>query len=104
MDLLALRPPDWAVHRLDTQGYKRLYDAPNLDGVRFGTRALIEGLLAHGILKPADSPALLRALGQHAIVPAFQERLLESLYNEERIHNVELIVRGKWALSSLLMT
>lgn len=63
----------------------------------------MEGLIAHGILKPGDLPGLLQALYRHAVVPAFQDRLLESLYNEERIRNIEALIRSTCLLRAQLI-
>ena len=95
MDLLATRNPKWDIQKLDKVSYEKLYGVPDLSKIRFPTRTLIEGLIAHGILKPGDVPGLLQALSLHAIVEAFQDRILESLYNEERIRNVQAVVRGE---------
>ncbi len=95
MDLLRHGKPIWDIQKLDAQSYQKLYGAPKLDDVRFSTRTLIEGLIAHGILKPGDLPGLFQALKTHAPVPAFQDRILESLYKEEMIRNVQGVVRGE---------
>ena len=95
MDLLSTRDPHWHIQKLDGESYEKLYGAPDLRDVRFSSRTLIEGLIAHGILKPGEVPALLQALRNHAVVSAFQDRVLESLYNEERIRNIQSLVRGE---------
>jgi RNA-dependent RNA polymerase len=74
-----------------------MYGLPDLSAVRFSTRTLIEGLIAHGKLRPGDVNTLLHALRENAVVQAFQDRILESLYSEERIRNVSAIVRGEWS-------
>lgn len=56
---------------------------------------MIEGLIGLGTLKPGDVTELLHALKTYAVAPAFQERLLESLFGEERIRNVTAIVAGR---------
>ena len=95
MDLLSTRDPQWHIQKLDGQSYEELYGAPDLGDVRFSTRTLIEGLIAHGILKPGEVSTLLQTLKIHAVVVAFQDRILESLYNEERIRNIQSLVRGE---------
>lgn len=94
MDLLAtgrlLR-----VKVLDAELYAKLYNAPGLDNIRFSTRALIEGLIAHGILQPGQVLELWQELQRVAVAPGFQERILESLYTEERIRNPKKIIEGE---------
>ena len=98
MDLLAQNRPLWDIQKLDAAGFQRHYGTPKLDDVRFSTRTLIEGLIAFGILRPGDVPTLLPALAEHAVAPAFQDRLLESLYNEERIRNVRALISSERTL------
>ena len=81
--------------RLDPTRFERSYRCPDMSSIRFSTRCLIEGLIAHGILRPGDVPILQSALNMHAVAPAFQDRLLESLYNFERIRNVGYIIQSK---------
>ncbi|ORX38450.1 RNA dependent RNA polymerase-domain-containing protein [Kockovaella imperatae] len=81
--------------RLDPTTFNQSYHCPDMSNIRFSTRCLIEGLIAHGILKPGDVPSLRAALKTHATVPAFQDRLLECLYNFERIKNVGFIVQRR---------
>jgi RNA-dependent RNA polymerase len=63
--------------------------------IDFASRVLMEGLIAHGIIKPADVPVLWEALKVHAVVPAFRQRILESLYSSDRIRNVASVVRSE---------
>jgi hypothetical protein len=95
--LLAERVPRWELENPDSASQRRMYDPPDLSRVRFRIRTLIEGLIGLGTLKPGDVPELLVALRQHAMVPAFQERLLESLFmlKEDRIRNVRRLVAGQ---------
>lgn len=95
MDLLVRGEPRWEIRKLDADNYAKLYGLPDLSAVRFSTRTLIEGLIAHGKLRPGDVTLLLHALRENAVVQAFQDRILESLYSEERIRNVSAIVRGE---------
>ncbi|RSH88373.1 uncharacterized protein EHS24_000913 [Apiotrichum porosum] len=60
---------------------------PDLSEHDFETRALIEGLIGNGILRPGDVVALMKALKMHAPAPMFRHRLLESLFTEERIRD-----------------
>lgn len=97
INLIAHRTPRWELEIPDAASQRRMYDPPDLSGVRFRTRTLIEGLIGLGTLKPGDVPELLVALRQHAVAPAFQERLLESLFmlKEDRIRNVRKLVAGQ---------
>ncbi|OCF31540.1 RNA-dependent RNA polymerase 1 [Kwoniella heveanensis BCC8398] len=83
----------WEVVKVDNAKFQELYGVPNLSQIRFSERTLIEGLIAHGILRPADIAPLLVALQQHAVAPIFQDRILETLYNQERIRNVAVVVQ-----------
>ena len=97
LELLSDRRPTWTIRRLDEITRQSMYGLPDLSGIRFSTRTLVEGLIAHGILRPGDVRACAQALQQNAIVPAFQDRILESFYNEERIRNVAGLVQSEWA-------
>lgn len=68
---------------------------PDLSKLEFSTRALVEGLVAHGILVPSMVLGLLESLRKHAVVPYFRDRILESLWNEERIRNPDGVVKGE---------
>ena len=94
MDLLAEGARRWSVTKLDNNTYSRMCEPPRFENTRFSTRALVEGLIAHGILRPSEVPKLLQALAAVAVVPAFQDRILESLFNEERIRNITNMIRG----------
>ncbi|KAK6910761.1 hypothetical protein I203_104793 [Kwoniella mangroviensis CBS 8507] len=84
----------WQVHKLDATAMDQLYGPPNLNTIRFSARTLIEGLIAHNILRPGDIRALLIALQQVAVVAGFQDRILESLYSyHERIRDVGEVVK-----------
>jgi RNA-dependent RNA polymerase len=97
MTLLAPgKAPKSEVVNLDGEGFGKMYGMPKeIKAVRFETRTLIEGLVAHGILRPGDIPALLNSLSRHAVVPAFQDRILESFFKEERIKDVQRLVPGE---------
>lgn len=97
VNLIAPRPPRWELENPDAVKQRKMYDPPDLSKVRFRTRTLIEGLIGLGTLKPGDVPELLVALRQHAVVPAFQERLLESLFmlKEDRVRDVTKLIAGK---------
>ncbi|KAK8854698.1 hypothetical protein IAR55_003437 [Kwoniella newhampshirensis] len=82
----------WRTEMLNGQGIERIYSPPDLSRIRFSTRTLIEGLIAHGILRPADTRPLLKVLQRTAIVTVFQDRILESLYSEERIRDVNALI------------
>ncbi|OCF75911.1 RNA-dependent RNA polymerase 1 [Kwoniella mangroviensis CBS 8886] len=84
----------WQVHKLDATAMDQLYGPPNLNTIRFSARTLIEGLIAHNILRPGDIRTLLIALQQVAVVAGFQDRILESLYSyHERIRDVGEVVK-----------
>lgn len=83
------------VELLTTASYKKLYDVPDMSSIRFSARALIEGLIAHGILQPGQVLDLWDELKSVAIVPAFQDRILENMYTEERIRDPRKVVRGE---------
>lgn len=97
MTLLSSARPKWDVINLDGPKFAQMYGVSKdtFKDVRFQTRTLIEGLIAHGILKPGDIPALLTSLKRHAVVPAFQDRILESFFKEERIKDVQRLVPGQ---------
>lgn len=95
MTLLSTARPKWDVINLNGQGFAEMYGMPEeIKNVRFQTRTLIEGLVAHGILRPGDIPQLLISLRRHAVVPAFQDRILENLFKEERIRDVQSLIPG----------
>ncbi|WVF67576.1 hypothetical protein IAT40_002334 [Kwoniella sp. CBS 6097] len=83
----------WEVVKVDNAKYQQLYGVPILSQIRFSARTLIEGLIAHGIVRPVDIGPLLTALQKHAVAPIFQDRILEALYNQERIRNVAVVVQ-----------
>jgi RNA-dependent RNA polymerase len=60
--------------------------APDLMGLDFELRTLIEGLIGTGILRPMDWPRLLEALETATQSRDVMLRVLESLFCEERIH------------------
>jgi hypothetical protein len=76
--------------------FQNVYHVQNLSDIRFSTRTLIEGLIAHSIIRPGQIRDCLLALkactkvgqskvGSESKSPEDQERLqnriLESLYN-----------------------
>jgi len=95
MNLLARGDSHWSVRKLEPAENARMHDPPDMSKVDFSARVLIEGLIAHGIVRPGDVKVLLDSLAIHAVVPAFRDRILESLYNVERVRNVAAIVRGE---------
>jgi len=80
---------------LDGESYNHLYGVPDMRQIPFATRSLIEGLIAHGILQPGQVVETWRALQHNATVPAFQHRLLESLYQEERVRTPTRLIAGE---------
>jgi RNA-dependent RNA polymerase len=97
IDLIARVRPHWKKEDVTPAMLHQMYSLPDLSKIRFRTRTLIEGLIGLGTLKPGEVPELMRALQQHAIAPAFQERLLESLFmlKEDRIRDVNKVVAGQ---------
>lgn len=96
--LLAKGAPRWDIRQLDSEAYDRMYSMPDLSGIDFAPRSLIEGLIAHGILRPGDTAILVEELKRHAVADTFKCRILESLYNEERIKNIRAIVPGQFPM------
>lgn len=96
-DLIASRNVRWRIIKLSGMGYKDMFDMPaeELGKLPFPTRTLIEGLISHGILIPGDVPLLLQTLDLVTRDPVFKEKILESLFNEERIRKVDAIVKGE---------
>ncbi|WWC63397.1 uncharacterized protein I303_105997 [Kwoniella dejecticola CBS 10117] len=96
MNLMANMRPNfrWRVEKLDSEAISRTYDPPNLSGIRFSARTLVEGLIAHGLLRPGDIKPLLLALEEIAVAAPFQDKVLESMYSlQERIRNVAVVVK-----------
>nr|XP_019011562.1 RNA-dependent RNA polymerase 1 [Kwoniella pini CBS 10737]OCF50343.1 RNA-dependent RNA polymerase 1 [Kwoniella pini CBS 10737] len=84
----------WSVDILSKDASDSIYGQPNLDDIRFSARTLMEGLIAHGLVRPIDLKPLWTALHEVAVVPAFQDRVLESMYSwQERIRDVTVVVR-----------
>lgn len=86
------------VEKLTPESYDKQYGEPEMSRIAFAPRCLIEGLMAHGILRPGDVPALVETLNQQASHIGTKCRILESLYNEERIRDVRKCVGGKLAV------
>lgn len=101
LDLLAADRPRWNIRKLDVGQYGQLYGVPNLRDVPFATRTLMEGLIAHGIIKPGDIPSLRQALRRHAADDAGANRVLESFYNEERIRDIARLVASRYMSTTL---
>jgi RNA-dependent RNA polymerase len=100
MDLVARGTPQWNTVQMGPTENKRWYIPPDISNVDFSARVLIEGLIGHGIIKPGDINPLLASLATHAIVPAFRDRILESMYNEDRIRNIPNLVRSEFIRKS----
>jgi RNA-dependent RNA polymerase len=94
INLIARGPRQWKLIKLEPEQQGVMFNPPDLSKVRFRTRTLIEGLIGLGTLKPGDVPDLLKALQQHAVAPAFQEKLLESMFmlKEDRVRDVARMV------------
>ncbi|KAJ9118331.1 hypothetical protein QFC22_004244 [Naganishia vaughanmartiniae] len=81
-----------------------------LEGMTFSIRWLIEGLISHDIILPFEATQLVKALeaafptrvsGQkntyeQKIWQSLQERVLCSIYNEERIKDIDAYVRSEY--------
>jgi hypothetical protein len=86
---------------------------PRMEGyapLAFGVAWLVEGLISHGIILPFEASVLVRALEASCPTRAggrgVQERILGSMFNEERIKDVEAYVRSKsvaWRLSRVML-
>lgn len=86
----------WYTQKLDARIYKELYDPKDMSLVAFAPRTLIEGLIAHGILRPGDVPVLVATLAEQCKTDIQAKcRVLESLYNQERIRDIRKLVQGE---------
>lgn len=95
-NLLSTRSMAWEAQLAASADYQpESTKMPDLSQLQFSSRALIEGLVAHGILMPSGVHGLIEALKKYAVVPFFRDRVLESLFSQERIRNPEAVVRGK---------
>lgn len=95
-DLLSEVKRDWMrPRRLQSE-----WVVPDLSGLDFSSRALVEGLIGHGIIRPIDVDELLSALDQYAKALPFRQRLLTNLFSEERIRNVTAVILSELAQSS----
>ncbi|WVR09516.1 hypothetical protein IAU60_006584 [Kwoniella sp. DSM 27419] len=83
----------WQVIKMDAAAFKHTYDPPDLSNIRFSARTLVEGLIAHGIIRPVDVEPLFAALKENAVIEAFQDRILEDMYSMDRIRDVAVVVR-----------
>jgi hypothetical protein len=97
MNLMSNSGKQWRIQKLSSGEFYKQYGSVALDSIDFSARTLIEGLIAHGIVKPGDLNLLTKSLAKHAVAPIFRDRLLENLYNEERIQNIELCIASKLA-------
>lgn len=90
-ELLSLNKREWTrTRRLLSE-----WVVPDLRGLDFASRALVEGLIGHGIIRPIDVADLLRALDEFAKALPFRQRLLTNLFAEERVRNVHSLVKCK---------
>lgn len=96
-DLISSTNVRWQILKLDKMGYRDMYEIPEEDlaALPFSSRILVEGLISHGILKPGDIPLLMQTLSHVARTPHFKDKILESLFNEERIRKVDALVRSE---------
>jgi hypothetical protein len=81
-----------------------------LEGMTFSIRWLIEGLISHGIILPFEANQLVNALEkafptrlsgrkepyEQNVWQSLQERVLCSIYNEERIKDIDAYVRSEY--------
>ncbi|RXK35060.1 hypothetical protein M231_07680 [Tremella mesenterica] len=104
MELVSRRENKPITHTLNARDYADQYTSPKLDHIRFSTRTLVEGLIAHAILRPVDVSRLASALNQLHASSALQDRLVESLFKEGRIRNVESLVKARARYLSEEMT
>lgn len=88
-DLLSLNKREWT----RTSKLHSEWVVPNLSCLDFASRALVEGLIGNGIIRPIDVADLLKALDEFAKALPFRQRLLTNLFAEERIRNVHSLVK-----------
>lgn len=78
---------------------------PALSKRSFQVRYLVEGLVSHGLVVPSEIPDVLKDLDMSCGKDdSLKGRVLTSLFNEERIHNLKAIVIGKLFQLSLSHT
>lgn len=90
-DLVSLNKREWT----RTRKLHSEWIVPDLRRLDFDSRALVEGLIGHGIIRPVDVADLLKALDEFAKALPFRQRLLTNLFAEERIRNVRAIVQSE---------
>ncbi|KAK4685416.1 RNA-dependent RNA polymerase, partial [Tremellales sp. Uapishka_1] len=96
LDLLSAKSAAWEVRLLNsTIKQAAAFKMPDISTLPFSTRALIEGLVAGGIISPGDVNELRDALRANAVVPAFQDKILGSLFTEERVRSIPSLVSAK---------
>lgn len=93
-DLLSQNKREWT----RTRQLESEWKVPDLSRLDFASRALVEGLIGHGIVRPIDVANLLNALDEFAKALPFRQRLLTNLFAEERIRNVHTVVQGESAI------
>lgn len=71
-------------------------DLSRLAGYEFSLRYLMEGLITQGIIIPSEVTELSECLKRHCENDEEKmSRVLRSLYNEERVRNIEAVVMGE---------
>lgn len=94
-DLLAAHAGDRRV-RIPVAENAGYADLTRLADYGFGLRYLMEGLITQGIIVPSEVGELAECLKQHCEEDEEKTaRVLCSLYNEERVRNLEAVVKGR---------
>ncbi|ODN90833.1 RNA-dependent RNA polymerase 1 [Cryptococcus wingfieldii CBS 7118] len=94
MDLMSLASERarWSVRVLTGAEFKQLYTPPDMSKLAFSTRTLLEGLIGHGVLKPANTSELIVTLRKVSTSTAFHNRILEALFSQEIIKDIKALV------------
>lgn len=94
-DLLAAHAGDRRV-RIPVAENAGYADLSRLAGYEFDLRYLIEGLITHGVIIPSEITELAECLKRHCENDDEKAaRVLRSLFNEERVRNIDAVVLGE---------
>ncbi|TYJ52353.1 hypothetical protein B9479_007047 [Cryptococcus floricola] len=94
MDLMSTSSANarWSVRILGDHEFQQLYTPPDLSRLPFSTRTLLEGLIGYGVLRPVDTPDMIETLRKASPATPFQDRILEALFNQDRIRDVKALI------------
>ncbi|ODO01343.1 hypothetical protein I350_06162 [Cryptococcus amylolentus CBS 6273] len=94
MDLMSLSSENarWSVRILGDHEFQQLYTPPDLSRLPFSTRTLLEGLIGYGVLPPVDTPNMIETLRKASPATPFHNRILEALFNQDRISDVKALI------------